>query len=91
MILYEDAQLVVCCKPRGVLSAADSSGQESMARCCRRARSSRCTVSTPTVPGVIDLCQDPRGGGLSLGAPHGRQGISRTGRGRAVQRAGGTL
>lgn len=31
MILYEDAQLVVCCKPRGVLSAADSSGQESMA------------------------------------------------------------
>ena len=28
MILYEDAQLVVCCKPRGVLSAADSSGQE---------------------------------------------------------------
>ena len=31
MILYEDAQLVVCCKPRGVLSAADNSGQESMA------------------------------------------------------------
>lgn len=31
MILYEDAQLVVCCKPRGVLSAADSSGRESMA------------------------------------------------------------
>ena len=31
MILYEDPQLVVCCKPRGVLSAADSSGQESMA------------------------------------------------------------
>ena len=30
-ILYEDAALVVCCKPRGVLSAPDSSGQESMA------------------------------------------------------------
>ena len=28
---------------------------------------------------------------LFLGAPHGRKGISRTGRGRAVQRAGGAL
>lgn len=29
-ILYEDAQLLVCVKPRGVLSAADASGKQSM-------------------------------------------------------------
>ncbi|MDR0889579.1 MAG: RluA family pseudouridine synthase [Oscillospiraceae bacterium] len=31
MILYEDAALVVCVKPRGVLAAADASGKRNMA------------------------------------------------------------
>ena len=30
-VLYEDAALVVCVKPRGVLAAADASGKRSMA------------------------------------------------------------
>ena len=54
MILYEDAQLVVCCKPRGVLSAADSSrAGEHPPRCSRRARLFPVHRLDRDVPGVM--------------------------------------
>ena len=90
MILYEDAQLVVCCKPRGVLSAADSSGRESMASLLAPRTVFPVHRLDRDVPGVMVFAKT-REAAAFLGAPHGRQGISRTGRGRAVQRAGGAL
>ena len=72
MILYEDAQLVVCCKPRGVLSAADSSGQESMASLLAPRTVFPVHRLDRVIAGVMVYARTARAAALSASAQAGR-------------------